>query len=143
MEKDSRYWKELNSREMEIKEIKSKLNSPRGTGRSCRMLNDYIERFFREPMGTKIKIFDHYGGFNFYDDGVEFGDARGKINARRMMCYNIGRRLTNEYPGVEYELTNDFYLIRKSQTYHEQLEAELEKNENELKEFLAQYESCE
>ena len=141
MKKDKRFYHELNSREMRIKEIKGKLNSSRGTGRSCRMLNDYIERFFREPMGTKIKIFDHYGGVNFYDDGVEFGDARGKINARWMMCQNIRRRLANEYPDVEYELTRDFYLIRKSPTYHEQLNEELEKNENALKEFLCQYES--
>jgi hypothetical protein len=60
MEKDKRFYHELNSREMRIKEIKSKLNSSRGTGRSCRMLNDYIERFFREPMGLRqesINIF--------------------------------------------------------------------------------------
>lgn len=143
MEKDRRYWKELSFYEAAIKDINVMLKSSRVTGRSCRLLNDYIERFFNEPMGTKIKVFDHYHGWNFYEDRIEGGDGFGEKNARLMMCRNIKRRLETEYPGVEYELTNDFYLIRKSPTYHEQLKEELEKRENELKDFLAQYESCE
>lgn len=31
----------------------------RATGRSTRLIDEYIQKFFTEPIGTPIKVLDH------------------------------------------------------------------------------------
>ena len=42
------------------------LISNRATGRTTRLVDDYVQKFFNEPMNTPIAVQDHYGDrFNY------------------------------------------------------------------------------
>lgn len=101
--------------EYRLHELENELSYHRATGRTKRIVNNTIEKFFQEPMGTPIEIYDHYTGFNIgYDKEHNRGlfdtshdDGRNKIGEKRanlILAQMIKDRLDHEYPGVEYEL---------------------------------------
>lgn len=132
--------------EYRLRELEDELAYHRATGRTQRLVNNTIEKFFQEPMGTPIEIQDHYTGFNIgYDKEHNRGlfdtshvDDRNVVGAKRAnleMAVIIENRLENEYPAVQYEfdLTNyPFTITRKSETLTERLQREI----NEIKEKL-------
>lgn len=133
--------------EYRLQELENELSFNRATGRTQRLVNETIEKFFQEPMGTPIRIEDHYMGFNIgYDYESKRGlfdtshaEHRNNIGAKLAdinMANIIKKRLENEYPGVEYEIDvrtcYPFTITRKSETLSERLQREI----NEIKEKL-------
>lgn len=133
--------------EYRLHELENELTFHRATGRTQRLVNETIEKFFQKPLGTPIEIQDHYTGVNYgYDEKNKRGlfDAshmghRNNIGAKRanlMLAQMIKNRLDHEYPRVEYELDvrtcYPFTITRKSETLSERLQREI----NEIKEKL-------
>lgn len=85
----------------------------RASGRTTRLIDEFVQDFFNRPMGTKIYIYDHYG-------------------TRQADQYLLGRaikRLENEHH-VEYKKgsdSNGFYIIRTEPTLQEMILDEIER----------------
>lgn len=132
--------------EYRLRELEDELAYHRATGRTQRLVNETIEKFFQKPMGTLIEIQDHYTGVNYgYDkehkrglfetSHMEYRNDIGAKRANHIMAEMIKNRLENEYPAVQYEfdLTSyPFTVTRKSETLSERLQREI----NEIKEKL-------
>lgn len=102
-------------------ELYDKVWNNRATGRSTRIANDIIDKFFSEPMGTLILVEDHY-----YD----YKDQMGHNRANKILLELIMRRLEVESPQIKFETVvknGACALIRKTPTAREMLVAEYEK----------------
>lgn len=62
----------------------------RATGRSTRLVDEYVQKFFTEPIGTPIKVLDHWN------------DAR----AHHGLMSKLIDRLTYEHKGVHFSVNN-------------------------------------
>lgn len=74
----------------QIERYEQWLISNRATGRTARLVDDYVQKFFNEPMNTPIAIQDHYSD--------RFSDYQ--------LLQKVVKRLDNEYPNVKYEKDN-------------------------------------
>lgn len=76
------------------------LISNRATGRTARLVDDYVQKFFNEPMNTPIAVQDHYGD--------RFSDYQ--------LLQKIVKRLDNEFPNFKYEKDNMKCVITRTST---------------------------
>lgn len=82
------------------------LISNRATGRTARLVDDYVQKFFNEPMNTPIAIQDHYSD--------RFSDYQ--------LLQKVVKRLDNEYPNIKYEKDNlKCVITRTSMTPRERV----------------------
>lgn len=132
---------DLSGLKYQIDDLKGSLAQHRASGRTSRLVNEYIERFFNEPRETWISVRDHYMGWNIgAEDGKSYLDTShhemGSLEMRksrevadRLLMEKIVKRLKNEYPGNEYELNMKDYpykIMRTSLTFKERTEMEIE-----------------
>jgi hypothetical protein len=88
----------------------------RATGRSARIIDNLIQEFFTQPMGTKIFVHDHYPSRR---SDLFLGDR-------------MAGRLKNEF-NVKFKYNKNTaqgpYFVREEPTYHELVMEEIEKRE--------------
>lgn len=85
----------------------------RALGESTRILDQAVQEFFTQPMGTKIYIYDHYG----------------TRQADQYLLSRVIKRLENEHH-VEYKKgsdSNGFYILRTEPTLQEMILDEIER----------------
>lgn len=86
----------------------------RATGRTTRVLDELVYKFFTAPYGEWVPVVDHYVG-RMADD---------------MLFNKFMRRMETEHPWVEVEYrknVNPIVVRRKNKTYHELVDEELRK----------------
>lgn len=91
----------------------------RATGRSTYILNEIINDFFENPIGTPIEIYDHYE-YKGYDKDKKIKVCNNM--ARENMLNMVRRRLASEHPNIEYSVEHNFgtiYIYRKTQKRRE------------------------
>jgi hypothetical protein len=114
----------------EIKDLKERLRQidksliedygSRATGRTTKLVDAYIQKFFQEPKNTPIFISDHYD--NRY--------------SHYMLLQRICKRLDTEFSGVSYEKNYaENCIMRTTPTPREKLEDERVDIINILKEI--------
>lgn len=64
------------------------MEDKRHSGRTTRLVDDYIQLLFTTERGSLIKVRDHYPS----------------NDAHRMLLDKIALRLKNEHPGIEYTI---------------------------------------
>jgi hypothetical protein len=90
----------------QIERYEQWLISNRATGRTARLVDDYVQKFFNEPMNTPIAIQDHYND--------RFSDYQ--------LLQKVVKRLDNEYPNIKYEKDNlKCVITRTSMTPRERV----------------------
>lgn len=132
---------DLSGLKLRIDELKGELAQHRSTGRTSRLVNDYIEKFFNEPRATWIEVRDHYWGRNIGGvDGKMYIDTshheygspemrRSVEIANKLLMEKIVKRLKSEYPYETFELNMRDYpykIMRTSFTFKERTEMEIE-----------------
>lgn len=89
-----------------IEQYEQWLISNRATGRTARLVDDYVQKFFNEPMNTPIAVQDHYS--DRYSD--------------YQLLQKVVKRLNNEYPNIKYEKDNlKCVITRTSMTPRERV----------------------
>lgn len=119
MKKEEKKEKELSfdekvSLQYELIELAS-----RATGRSTHILNEIINDFFENPIGTPIEIYDHYE-YKGYDKDKKRIVCNTK--ARENMLNMVRKRLASEHPNIEYSVEHNsgtIYIYRKTQKRRE------------------------
>lgn len=95
-------------------------NGNRATGRTTKLVDAYIQKFFQEPKNTPIVISDHYD--NRY--------------SHYMLLKRICKRLDTEFSGVSYKSNYaNNSIMRMAPTPKERLEDERVDIINKLKEI--------
>ena len=95
-------------------------NCNRATGRTTKLVDAYIQKFFQEPKNTPIFVSDHYD--NRY--------------SHYMLLQRICKRLDTEFSGVSYEKNYaENSIMRTTPTPRERLEDERVDIINTLKEI--------
>jgi hypothetical protein len=90
----------------------------RASGRTTRLIDEFVQDFFNRPMGTKIHIRDHYG-FRRSDND----------RASALLIDKLRARIENEHH-LECKAGKDndgFYIIRETQTVNELVLEEIER----------------
>lgn len=96
--------------EEEVLRLQQQLAGNRGTGRTYRLANEVIDKFFSLPKGSVIAVIDHYPS---------------KV-ANALLLKLVVRRLEHDFPGVEYELDrNTNTIVRTSPTPREQISEQI------------------
>ena len=110
----------LNERLRLIDKILIEDNGNRATGRTTKLVDAYIQKFFQEPKNTPIFISDHYD--NRY--------------SHYMLLKRICKRLDTEFSGVSYKSNYaNNSIMRMAPTPKERLEDERVEILNKLKEI--------
>lgn len=90
----------------------------RASGLTTRLIDEFVQEFFNEPMGTKIHIRDHYGLTESANDratALLISRLRARIEAEHHCKLRAGRDLEG------------YYIIREEPTYHELVLQEIER----------------
>ena len=115
----------LNKRLKQIYKSLSEDYAKRATGRTTKLVDAYIQKFFQEPKNTPIFISDHYD--NRY--------------SHYMLLQRICKRLDTEFSGVSYKSNyTDNSIMRITPTPRERLEEERIDILNKLKQIEAESE---
>jgi len=110
----------LNERLRQIDKGLIEDNGNRATGRTTKLVDAYIQKFFQEPKNTPIFISDHYD--NRY--------------SHYMLLKRICKRLDTEFSGVSYKSNYaNNSIMRMAPTPKERLEDERVDIINKLKEI--------
>ena len=88
------------------------------SGRTTRLIDEFVQDFFNRPMGTKIHIRDHYG-FRQSDND----------RASALLIDKLRARIENEHH-LECKVGRDndgFYIIRETPIFNELVLEEIER----------------
>lgn len=94
----------------------------RATGASTRIIDELIQEFFTQPMGTRILVRDHYP----------------ETRADRFLGDRMAKRLENEFHVKFRYNRNDargINFIREEPTYHEMVMEEIRRREEKNGKF--------
>lgn len=90
----------------------------RASGRTTRLIDEFVQDFFNRPMGTKIHIRDHYGLRQSDNDRATtllIDKLRARIECEHHLECKVGK-------------DNDgFYIVRETPTLNELVLEEIEK----------------
>lgn len=90
--------------------LQHQLFTERSTGRTYRLANEIIDKFFSLPKGSVIPVVDHYPS------------KAADINLLKLVV----RRLEHDFPGVEYKIDKvNNTIMRISSTPREKILEEL------------------
>lgn len=120
MKKNLKETEALNERLRQIDKALIEDNCSRATGRTTKLVDAYIHKFFQEPKNTPIFISDHYD--NRY--------------SHYMLLQRICKRLDTEFSGISYKKNHtENSIMRITPTPRERLEEERVDILNTLKEI--------
>ena len=94
----------------------------RASGMTTRLVDEFVQKFFNEPMGTKIYVNDHYGFTQSANDRATvllIDKLRGRIENEHHCKFRTGRDF------------NGYYIIRDEKTFHECIEEEIKRRQDE------------
>ena len=95
----------------------------RASGRTTRLIDEFVQDFFNRPAGTKIHISDHYG-FRQSDNDKASKFLIDKLRARIEYEHHFECKVGRDSDG--------FYIIRETPTFNELVLEEIERRkENE------------
>lgn len=110
----------LNERLKQIYKSLGEDYGKRATGRTTKLVDAYIQKFFQEPKNTPIFISDHYDS----------------TYSHHMLLQKICKRLDTEFSGVSYKSNyTDNSIMRITPTPRERLEEERIDIINKLKQI--------
>ena len=92
--------------------------SYRASGRTTRLIDEFVQDFFNRPMGTKIHIRDHYG-FRQSDNDRASTLLIDKLRARIEYEHHLECKVGKDNDG--------FYIIRETPTFNELVLKEIER----------------
>jgi len=90
----------------------------RASGRTTRLIDEFVQDFFNKPMGTKIHIRDHYG-FRQPDNDMASKFLIDKLRARIEYEHHLECKARKDNDG--------FYIIRETPTVNELVLEEIER----------------
>lgn len=90
----------------------------RASGRTTRLIDEFVQDFFNRPMGAKIHIRDHYG-FRQSDNDRASKLLIDKLRARIEYEHHLGCKVGKDNDG--------FYIIRETPTFSELVLEEIER----------------
>lgn len=90
----------------------------RASGRTTRLIDEFVQDFFNRPMGTKIYIRDHYG-FRQSDNDRASALLIDKLRARIEYEHHIECKAGKDNDG--------FYILRTEPTLQEMILDEIER----------------
>ena len=91
----------------------------RATGKSTKLVDELIQEFFENPMGTRILVCDHYP----------------ERQADEYLLDRFMKRLESEHPSATCKIHRGEHITieRTSPTYHEMVKEEYERRQQEKK----------
>ena len=98
----------------------------RASGRTTRLIDEFVQDFFNRPMGTKIHIRDHYG-FRQSDNDRATTLLIDKLRARIEYEHHLKCKAGKDNDG--------FYIIREVPTFNELILEEIEKRKGNGQDF--------
>ena len=88
----------------------------RATGRTIRLCDELVQKFFNAPFGEWVPVIDHYP----------------TRQADRMLLTKFMKRMASEFPHIETEIDKIHMRVRrKNKTYHELVTEEINRRKNE------------
>lgn len=90
----------------------------RASGRTTRLIDEFVQDFFSRPAGTKIHIRDHYG-FRQSDNDRATTLLIDKLRARIEYEHHLECKVGKDNDG--------FYIIRETPTFNELVLEEIER----------------
>lgn len=90
----------------------------RASGRTTRLIDEFVQDFFNRPMGTKIHIRDHYG-FRQSDNDRATTLLIDRLRARIEYEHHLECKAGKDNDG--------FYIIRETPTLNELILEEIER----------------
>ena len=98
----------------------------RASGRTTRLIDEFVQDFFNRPMGTKIHIRDHYG-LRQSDNDRATTLLIDKLRARIEYEHHLKCKAGKDNDG--------FYIIREVPTFNELILEEIEKRKGNGQDF--------